>query len=68
MTDKKPLNAVDRLIHSLEFRIETYKKNKASIAKDKNELITKENRKISDATLQLEALKGRRKGKIKNEK
>ncbi len=60
MQNKIPLNAVDRLVQSLERRIENYKKNKLRIIKENSDLISIENRKISDAELQLKALRGQK--------
>ncbi len=55
--EKVPKNAVERLVASLESRIVTYEKNKKRISEEYNGLLAKENRKIADARLQLNALK-----------
>lgn len=53
----KPKNAVERLIESLEKRIKNYDKNIARIEADYRQERDRELRKISDAELQLKALR-----------
>lgn len=60
MTSKKnnkPVNPVDRLIASMEKRLETYRKNKARITADMREQLAIQDRKIADVQLQIKALK-----------
>jgi hypothetical protein len=53
---KKAMTAVERLVSSLESRIKTYNKNKATLTTEYEEKIATQNRKIADAQLQLKAL------------
>ena len=57
MKTKEPKNGLERLISSLEKRIETHTKNKAALAKEYGEKCAIQNRKIADCQLQLKALK-----------
>ena len=50
------MTAVERLVSSLESRIKTYNKNKATLTTEYEEKIATQNRKIADAQLQLKAL------------
>lgn len=56
-TVTKAMNSVERLIHSLESRVKTYKKNMEGISSEYRARIRKEKGKMQDALLQLRALK-----------
>ncbi len=53
----KVLSPVERLVSSLESRIKTYNKNKEALTEEYSQKIAVQDQKISDAKLQLNALK-----------
>ena len=57
MKKEKPLSPVERLVQSLESRIQTYTKNKTRLEEEYKNAIDKQNQKITDCQLQLKALK-----------